>query len=66
VRGSGDKSVTGDRREVLTTGVLIFFWWREKKMMCMQSNKITVEGGERERERERVSLENKNDACIAR
>jgi hypothetical protein len=62
VRGSGEKSVTGDRKEVLTTGALIFFWWREKKKMCMQSNKITVEGGERER----VSLENKKDACIAR
>jgi len=49
VRGSGEKSVTGDRKEVLTTGALIFFWWREKKKMCMQSNKITVEGGERER-----------------
>lgn len=51
MRGSGDTSVTGDGWEVLTTGVLIFFWWREKKKkMCMQSNKITVERGEREGE----------------
>jgi len=61
VRGSGEKSVTGDRKEVLTTGALIFFWWREKKRCACKVTKSQWKG-----ERERVSLENKNDACIAR